>query len=76
MESLAPMLERAVENLPMMMLGDFTYDCLRHSSQAVKLMSLMSEYNFVQMVEGTTRVTQGSDSQEQSSGSYREKYLV
>ena len=52
-----------MENMAVVMMGDFNCDCLRPSSQAGKLLSLMSEYSFVQMVDGPTRVTQGSASQ-------------
>ena len=64
MDSLALMLERAVlDNVAMLVMGDFNCDFLRPNSQAGKLMSLMSECSLVQMVDGPTRVTQGSESQ-------------
>ena len=47
----------------LLVMGDFNCDFLRPNSQAGKLMSLVSECSLVQMVDGPTRVTQGSESQ-------------
>ena len=63
MDNLAVMLERAVlQNMAVLMMGDFNCDFLRPGSQVGKLMSLMSEHRLVQMIDGPTRVYQGSES--------------
>ena len=64
MDSLAVMVERAVqENIDVVMVGDFNCNMLCPDLKAVRLAMVMSEYGLVQLIKGSSRVTESSETQ-------------